>query len=292
MLEFRDIQISDKKWIDELLSLSDFMGCEYSFANNLAWRRQNDSVICRYKDFYIVRSGKEKPVFTFPAGKGDYKDVLFMIKAYAESLGHKAVIWNASAQQISLINEIFDNKTQVLCDESQYDYIYLAKELAEFKGKKFHSKKNHLNAFKKYNWSFEELTEKDFDECIVFCANDYTNNNREEHHSAVAEQFAIHTYFMNYHELGLKGGILRVDGKIVAVSIGERLNSETFVVHIEKADTSYRGAYTAMCNEFVKHFATDVKYINREEDLGIEGLRKSKKSYNPVFLLQKDIITF
>ena len=97
---------------------------------------------------------------------------------------------------------------------------------------------------------------------------------------------------MNYHELGLKGGILRVDGKIVAVSIGERLNSETFVVHIEKADTSYRGTYTAMCNEFVKHFATDVKYINREEDLGIEGLRKSKKSYNPVFLLQKDIITF
>ena len=142
MLEFRDIQISDKKWIDELLSLSDFMGCEYSFANNLAWRRQNDSVICRYKDFYIVRSGKEKPVFTFPAGKGDYKDVLFMIKASAESLGHKAVIWNASAHQISLINEIFDNKTQVLCDESQYDYIYLAKELAEFKGKKFHSKIN------------------------------------------------------------------------------------------------------------------------------------------------------
>ncbi len=292
MLEFREIQLEDKQWIDDLLKKSDFMGCEYSFANNLAWRRQNDSQICRYKDFYIVKSGKEKPVFTFPAGCGDYKDVLLKIKEYAGKYDDRAVIWNASEEQAELINEIFEGKTEVICDEAQYDYIYLSRELIELKGKKFHSKKNHLNAFRKYNWSFEELTEKDFDECIVFCAKDYTEKSREENKSAVSEQFAIHTYFMNYDKLGLKGGILRVDGKIAAVSIGERLNTETFVVHIEKADTSLRGAYTAVCNEFARRFANDFKYINREEDLGIEGLRKSKRSYNPIFLLKKDIIIF
>ena len=99
-------------------------------------------------------------------------------------------------------------------------------------------------------------------------------------------------YFSYYSELGLTGGIIRIDGRIAALTIGERLNSDTFCVHIEKADTSYNGIYAAINNCFAKSAAADFRYINREEDMGIEGLRKSKLSYHPAFLVEKNIVTF
>lgn len=292
MLEFREININDIKWVNELLKQSDFMGCEYSFANNMAWRRLNNSKICRYKDFYIVMSDDENMAFTFPAGSGDYVDVLSQMREYAQSRKKPFKIWNASESQIEYIRENFSDRFKVICDDTQYDYIYSAQDLIDMSGKKFHGKKNHINAFKKYNWSFSEITEKDFDDCIAFCVEDYVKNDRAQTTSGISEQFAIDTYFMNYRELELMGGLLRVDGNIAAVSIGERLNSDTLVVHIEKADTQYRGSYAAMCNEFAIHFAVGYKYINREEDLGIQGLRKSKRSYNPLFQLKKDIVIF
>ncbi len=292
MLEFREINIDDREWVNELLKQSDFMGCEYSFANNMAWRRLYNTKICRYKDFYILMSDSEETAFLYPAGSGDYADVLGQMREYAESRKKPFKIWNASENQIEYMRKNFSDCFEVIRDDRQYDYIYSAQELIEMSGKKFHGKKNHINAFKKYNWSFSEITEKDFDECISFCVEDYVKNDRAKTASGVSEQFAINTFFTNYRELELMGGLLRVDGKIVAVSIGERLNSDTLVVHIEKADTNYRGSYAAMCNEFAKHFAVGYKYINREEDLGIQGLRKSKRSYNPLFQLKKDIVIF
>ena len=103
----------------------------------------------------------------------------------------------------------------------------------------------------------------------------------------MAEQYAIHTFFENFSALELKGGVLRVDGRLAAFSIGEPICSNVFGVHIEKADTRYHGAYPAMAREFAAHFAMDYTYLNREEDLGIAGLRKSKLSYYPELLLEK-----
>ncbi|MDE6666069.1 MAG: phosphatidylglycerol lysyltransferase domain-containing protein, partial [Ruminococcus sp.] len=121
---------------------------------------------------------------------------------------------------------------------------------------------------------------------------DYNNKYQENDYSSVAEQYAINTYFSYFGELGLKGGIIRIDGKVVAVTIGEQLNFGTFCVHIEKADRSFSGIYTAINNLFAKSAAVDFEYINREEDLGIDGLRKAKLSYHPVFLLNKYIVEF
>jgi hypothetical protein len=108
------------------------------------------------------------------------------------------------------------------------------------------------------------------------------------------EQYAIDTFFKYYREFNLMGGGIRIDGELVAFTIGERLNSNTVVVHIEKADTSYEGLYVLINNQFVRHFCDPnvVKYINREEDLGIEGLRKAKRSYHPVFQVEKHLVEF
>ncbi len=293
MLEFKEINIEDKKWIKELLAKSDFMACEYSFANNMAWVRLNDSKICRYKDFYIVGYVKYGIArFSFPAGEGDYYDVICQLREYSRKLGVATEINPVLNDKVQLFNELFPNEFTVCKSEDSSDYIYNASDLIELKGKKYHNKRNHLAKFYRYSWEFSSMTVRDFDECIELSVLSYNSKNGYSNHSSVAEQYAIHTFFKYFDELELKGGVLRVDGRLVAFTLGEQLNSNTFCVHIEKANTEYLGVYAAINNEFAKYAAKDFKYINREEDLGIEGLRKAKRSYYPAFLLEKNTIRF
>ncbi len=292
MIEFRDIDISDKQDINCCLKISDFMGCEYSFANNMAWKRLSDSKIAFYKNFYIVRSITEdnKPFFVFPSGSGDYLEVFRELKKYTDSLNVPLQISGVTKNYLPMFNELFPQQFTIEYDRDSSDYIYLTSDLIDLKGKKFHSKRNHLSHFKSLDYDFSLIKEKDFDDCISFCTEDY--NNKDKNFSSIAEQYAINTYFSYFNELGLTGGIIRINGKVSAVTIGETLNSNTFCVHIEKADRRFDGIYTAINNFFVSSVANDCLYVNREEDLGIEGLRKSKLSYNPAFLLDKYIITF
>lgn len=136
------------------------------------------------------------------------------------------------------------------------------------------------------------MSENDFDECIEYAVKTYNNNNSYTVESSVGEQFAINTFFNHFNELNLKGGIIRVNGKVEGFTIGSRTNSDTLDIHIEKATPEINGAYTAVMNEFAKAESSDFEYINREEDMGLEGLRKSKRSYYPEFQIVKNLITF
>lgn len=301
MFEFREIQLNDRDWISECLQKSDFRGCEYSFANNMAWRRLSDTKICKYGEFYISRSLDEdgKPYFTFPTGvefgnEGieKYKRLFAELKEYADSLGVPLKISSVNAEHLKWMNDCYSDGIEVTSNRDSFDYIYNACDLIELKGKRYHGKRNHIKRFKENNWNFELIEPDHFDECITFAAQFYNDSNGYDDYSAVIEQYAINTFFENFEYLGLKGGILRKDDKIVGFTIGEPLNSDTFVVHIEKARSDVQGAYPTLCNEFAKACADNFRYINREEDLGIEGLRKSKKSYNPEFLLEKYTVEF
>ncbi len=296
MLEFRRITLNDRDNVNKALAFSDFRGCEYSFANNLAWCRLADSQICFYKDFYIVCAfGNEDgiPTFILPAGLGDYREVIAEMKLYSENGGHPFRLCGVTEKSLEMLNEFYYDEFTAQPDRDGSDYIYLRSDLAELKGKKFHQKRNHLAKFNRIESEFSLITEKDFDDCISFIVSDYNSKFHEDTtHSAIAEQYAVNTYFNNFEELGLKGGIIRINGEIAAVTIGEKLNSDTFCVHIEKADRSFDGIYTGICNKFVNACTAGFTYINREEDLGIEGLRKSKLSYHPVFLLNKYIVNF
>lgn len=295
MLEFRDIAITDKERITSALDISQFMGCEYSFANNMAWRRLGDSQIAFYNDFYICcsfRSDEGIPRFFLPSGDGSYKDVIAAMKEYAYSLGKPLRVAGITEPSLKMLNELFPDEFTVDTDEGDWDYIYNSADLIELSGRKYHSKRNHLSRFKELGAEFSLMTEKDFDECIIFSAMEYNSRAEEHDHSFIAEQYAINTYFNYFHELGLTGGVIRIGGKVAAFTIGDRLNYDTFCVHIEKADTQYNGIYAGINNSFAKAAAYGYKYINREEDLGIEGLRKSKRSYHPAFLLKKYTVTF
>ncbi len=292
MLDFKVIELSDRPWVTELLKLSDLRGCEYNFSNNIAWHRLYETQICRYKDFYISCSKKYGMRFTFPAGKGDYKDLFTVLKKEAEEQGFPLVVSSVTNEELALFEELFPGMYTVSCSESDSDYIYKAEDLQTLAGKKYHQKRNHLARFHENNWEYHNMTEKNFDECIEFAVRSYNLNHAYDNESSVAEQFAINTFMNYFGELELKGGVITVDGRIEAFTIGDGINSDTFDIHIEKANADIQGAYAAINNEFAVSAAKGYTYINREEDLGLEGLRKSKRSYHPAFMLQKNVVTF
>ena len=295
MLEFRDLSISDKPMADKALAASDFRGSEYSFANNLAWRRLADTKCTFYKDFYLLcafGSSKDDISFTFPAGSGSYSDVLSEMKRTAESFGVPLRIGSVTAEQLDIFRELFPDRYTVAPNREGSDYIYGSKDLIELPGRKYHGKRNHLARYKEQDCQFSLITEKDLDDCILFCTETYNSKSQEADSSFISEQFALNTFFTHFDELGLQGGIIRKEGQVKAVTIGERLCSDTYCVHIEKADTSVNGIYAGINNLFAQSCMSGYKYVNREEDLGLEGLRKAKLSYHPVFILEKYIVTF
>lgn len=291
MLDFYSIAIEDKDWITEALKYSDFQGCEYSFANNLAWCRAGNSKIARFQNFYIIcafGNNDSPPLFTFPSGNGDYKALLDEMEKTANSLNQPLIIRGVTDKTMKILNETVPDKFYYKEETDDSDYIYNTSDLVTFSGKKYHKKRNHLVQFRRnYNALFSEMTESDFNDCIELSVSLYHDKDGYNDRSQIMEQYAINVFFNNFYKLGLNGGVLRIDGKLIAFSIGEKLNSNTFVTHIEKADTKYHGAYTAIVQEFTSNIARDYQYINREEDLGIEGLRKSKQSYYPAYMLKK-----
>lgn len=294
MLEFRNISIEDRDIINTALKKSDFMGCEYSFANNLAWCRLADSKICFYKDFYIIcafGSDDGIPVFTLPCGEGDYTELFSELRKFSESMGFPLKISGVTEKSLKILSTLFPDSFTSQLDRDSSDYIYKQTDLAELSGKKYHQKRNHLSKFNKLDYEFSLIKENDFNDCICFITDNY-NKKTDTEYSEIAEQYAVNTYFNYFNELGLIGSIIRIDGKISAITIGEPLNSDTFCVHIEKADRQYDGIYTGINNCFVRSCMSGFEYVNREEDLGIEGLRKSKLSYHPTFILDKYVLTF
>ena len=295
MLEFRDIAITDKERICAALRYSQFMGCEYSFSNNMAWKRLGDSQIAFYKDFYICcsfRSPNGVPKFFLPSGSGNYKDVIQEMKKYSENLGKPLTVAGITETSLQMLRELYPGGFTYDTDDGDWDYIYNSSDLISLPGRKYHGKRNHLARFNELGAVFSEITDRDFDDCITFSTMEYNSRSAVLDHSFIAEQYAINTYFNYFGELGLKGGVIRIDGKVTAFSIGDQLNNDTFCVHIEKADTRFNGMYAGINNCFAKAAASGYKYINREEDLGLEGLRRSKQSYHPAFLLKKYTVTF
>lgn len=298
-LKFRDIEITDKHWIKEALSRSDFRGCEYTFGNNFVWRRAYGVKIAELNGLYFVRwelpKGKYK--FSFPAGGCDVKTGVNLLSDYCRENGIQLMIY-ANKEITEQITALY-SEAHAEYNRDGSDYVYLADDLAELKGKKYHGKRNHLNRFYENDWSFEPITAENIAECIAMnerwceeniCSCEFTDADEEK--SKQDESCIVRCSFKYYDKLDYTGGLIRVNGEVQAFTFGEPSAEDTFVVHVEKALRDYQGAYTAINREFVKSLGGRYKYINREEDTGAENLRKAKLSYYPVFLEDKFDITF
>ena len=173
-------------------------------------------------------------------------------------------------------------------DRDNWDYVYLREKLASLSGRKYHGKKNHYNAFKKeYPDYVYERSDQRITKSARLLVMNGAKNVLAKTESLRCEQCAIHEAIDNFEALGLRGGAIRVNGKIEAFSFGKKINDDTAVLHVEKANPDIRGIYAAINKEFAEHAWGDVVYLNREEDMGHEGLRTAKESYHPEFMIKK-----
>lgn len=290
MLCFKTPVIEDKKWVDECLKNVNSFNCEYTFGNAYIWHTAYSTKICRYKDFFICRWGKGDDIlYSLPIGKGDFKEAVEKIIADAVSLGIKPRIYGVTENYKKLLDGYFPDKFSYEYDDSMNDYIYSVEKMASLRGKKYHSKRNHITNFKKNNpdWSFEAICKDNINDCIALHSKWINERSNDEEEDYSFEFEAVLTAFENYEALGFTGGLLRVGGEAIAYTLGERHSDRLFVTHFEKAPSSVQGAYTIINQEFTKNCLMEYEYVNREEDLGLEGLRKAKQSYNPEIFLVK-----
>ena len=275
-LDFHKITIEDKPFFDKYYSVYPQYSGYTSFATLFCWRDMMNCEICVEKDEPFVRiNAKGKNAFFLPQTE---KDNIKSFIGTADKEGYAYLLLGLSEKQKIIIDGLYPEKFIFRRTRNSDNYIYLREDLASLSGKKLHAKKNHLNKFKKtYTYEYKPLDGSMKNECIEVSKIWLERKSTDEKTDFPACAEALY----NMEALSLKGGAIIHEGKIIAFSLGEKLNDEMALIHYEKADTAYEGVFAAINNEFIVNEWGGVKYINREEDLGIEGLRKSKLSYHP-----------
>ena len=229
-------------------------------------------------------------VYTLPMG-GDCLCAAREMAALAAAAGEPLRLFPIRREELDTLRECFpDLEAELLRDWC--DYLYDAQSMVTFAGKKMHGQKNHVNRFRRLypDWSFEEITADNLPEVRAYF-DDHAVRFHKEEETAVFEEHCVKEFLEHYWEYRPLGGLLRANGRIVGFSAGE-IVADTLIIHVEKADTEFSGAYQMLVNEYAKHFVTeDVKFINREEDTGDAGIRQSKESYHPLELLEKYVVT-
>ena len=294
MIDFKDITIADKEIITSYIFPNDCCNCEFSFSNLVSWRFLYNTKYAIVDDFLILRyHNHDSDIFMMPIGKGNADAVVDKLIVEAHSQGKPFKMFAACHFVENQISDEMRERFLLEPNRDNFDYVYYREELATLKGNKFQQKRNHVNRFMKTypNWEYKSATPELIKLCIEKENEWFASNDDYKHQDIDNERRAL-LFAMNHaEEIGLKGGVLFVDGNIVAFTFGFPINYKTFGVHFEKADINYTGAFTVINQMFASDIPEEFEYLNREEDLGIEGLRKAKTSYNPAFMITKGLIT-
>lgn len=289
MLDFKYPTLEDRKWIQPILSAAGYMGSENAFGTLFIWSDTYHSKVCRYNDSILLCSGEHSHTYNFPIGKENLADTLSVLIENSREKNMKFKMWGMTQAEIALMEEVMPNTFEYEFDRNGSDYLYSTEDLIQLAGRKYHGKRNHLAKFKRtYSYTYEDVTMQNLSDCIQvakeWCI---ANGGCNSENGLDREGCALRRAFENYEALCLSGGLIRIDGKPVAFTIGEEINPKVFLLHFEKALDGYDGLYAAINHEFAERHLAGYEYVNREEDMGMEGLRKAKLSYYPAFLLQK-----
>lgn len=292
-IQFKQPELEDKQIIDHYFKTYPSRSCERTFVNTLLWSRAYHVTYAIIEDTLVFRSEGEKIAFTYPTGqKEQVKKALDVLMSYVKQQAIPFYLYGVTVSEFEQINEWYPDRFEIEYNRDIADYVYESEKLITLSGKKLHGKRNHINKFKATyeNWSYEEMNEGNIDECFDMAMKWRRDNSVDENADKRAEMCVALNSLRLFRELELIGGVLRVNGEVVAFTIGEPVSPDTFVVHIEKAYAEIQGAYPMINQQFVEHACSQYQYINREEDTGAEGLRKAKLSYRPVFLIEKGMV--
>jgi len=296
-LTWKKIGIEDKPIIEKYYAYEQSKCCECSFSNNYLWAPFYEMEYAVIEDMLVFITKGENLSVGMPMAKDEASAknlgrVISVLEEYFDALQSPFRMHLVTEEKFAELEEIFPGKFSIEYMRNQADYIYDMEKMISLAGKKLHGKRNHINKFKENNpdWRYESLSCENVPACIEM-AEEWKRRNLCDERGEKHQEFCVTLRALKEHEkLGLKGGVLWAGDRVVAFTLGEELNSDMFVVHIEKALADVQGAYPMINQQFLIHEASQYSYVNREEDTGAEGLRKAKLSYYPVFLQEKGVV--
>ena len=291
MIPFRRAAISDKTAYDACLLPAPEHGCEYSFANLYLWGRQELAFLHGCAAVFSHSFGKT--VYLFPIGNGDKRAVLEEIIADAKERGIPCRITGMTEADRNDLESWFPGRFQVRAARDFFDYVYDINALADLRGKKLQKKRNHFNRFQANHpdYRVEPISCNNIAR-VQHMVNDWyvTRRKSDPDGDYLLESLALAKAFRHYDELNMEGLVLLDGDQVLAVTMGSRLSHNTFDIHFEKAREDTDGAYPAINCEFARYLRLkypEVQFLNREDDMGLEGLRKAKLSYYPDHMVEK-----
>lgn len=285
MIEFKRLMLSQKKDYERILFACPGRSCEYAFANRYLWGRQEAAFFPDCLGFFSHFHGKS--IYPYPIGTGDRRRVLEAVMRDARERGIPCRIACMNREEAEELERWFPGEFLIRTDRDGFDYVYAIDDLAELKGRKFQKKRNHVNRFR---------TEHPESVCVPLDAGNleaarkmvddwYRRRIAEDPHGEyLLEQVAMDRAFRHFGALEMEGILLLDGGEVLAVTMGSRLSRDTMDVHFEKAREDVDGAYAAINQEFARYLREkypEIAFLNREDDMGLEGLRKAKLSYQP-----------
>lgn len=298
MMIFKRLLIEDKNILEKFIYPYKFLSCEYSFTTLYIWREACDICFTIHKSTLIIKKKDFEGRYYFmqPLGysKENLKEIIDELIDYKAENNMYYLFKDLNEEFIKETNSIYGEFEDICIkeDRDNFDYLYEAEKLIMLSGKKLHGKKNHYNSFvKNYNYEVKDIKEVEAISDVIVAAEKWYGGKHDDC-MLYYELQGIKDVLKNMQIINVKGIAVYVDDKIVAFSLGEKLNDDMAVIHIEKGDMGYSGVYSFINKDFVERCFSDVKIINREQDLGIAGLRKSKLSYHPFKLEKKYIISF
>lgn len=288
-LYFKRIKNANHNYISSFLKLQDYKICDYTYGVLFMWSDFLNYTYTVFDDMLIISSNLNGNItFSIPLGNGDIHKALEEIDFYCEEKNLPLKFHGITQKAIDILLEHFGDRFEITDMENWGEYLYNYEDLAFLKGKKYHSKRNHINQFKKLypNYEFKEINKDNISSIIEFLEI-YYNETQKEHKLFEVEKQMLYNLLADYDKLNLLGGYIEVEGKVAAFSIGE-IQRDVIYIHVEKADRNYKGSYAVINIDFLNYYNNgNIRYVNREEDAGDLGLRKAKQSYYPVEIIKK-----
>lgn len=291
MLDFHALDISKKALYDEIMLHSDERGCEYSFVNLFMWGRQRAAF--HEGNLTFFSQFNRRSVYLFPIGSGDLKATLDAVIDDAKKRGIPCRLTGLTHDDCAKLELLYPGKFRYHFDRNSFDYVYDIHALADLKGKKLQRKRNHINKFIQLrpDYTIEPITDHNICQVQQLADQWYRVRLQEDPHGDFhMEQAALTRALRNRKELGFEGLLLKDGDELLAMTMGSRLSQDTFDVHFEKALDRDDGAYPMINREFARYLREkypELRWLNREEDMGLEGLRKAKLSYYPDHMIEK-----
>lgn len=290
---FKPVTLQDRDTITAYTLTGASQICDLAFSNLYGWAERYGTSWAIVHDTLVISFqpiGRAHPAYLMPICDSDegFRACLETLHTLAQQGNYPLILMGVTPRCREKLERLVPGSFLYLSDGGAQDYIYLRERMCNLSGKSLQSKRNHINKFERLypDYVYEEITQENLLECLAIEDAWLSSTNKEA--GERDERLMIRRITDALAPLKLQGGALRVGGRIVAFSLGSPINQTTFGVHVEKALTEYEGAFTMINREFARRIPEQYVYINREEDLGIEGLRKSKLSYKPELILPKD----